>query len=206
MKEIDIKKILVRKLLKDSDEIIIGSEVPFRYGSRRADIMSIHDDVATAFEIKGSGDSVERLKYQVESYKEYFDYCYVVCEEDNLSQIRKNVGREIGLIIVTNNNVLVIRKSQHFKRQNKESLASTLSFKTLRDLSPNKSIRAKHELGQVLASNNTLEFIRKKSRSELAEKYKISTNLLRKEFNSAINSDDIITITRTPPKLLIRRP
>lgn len=68
---------------------------------------------------------------------------------------------EIGLIIVTNNNVLVIRKSQHFKRQNKESLASTLSFKTLRDLSPNKSIRAKHELGQVLASNNTLEFIRK---------------------------------------------
>ncbi|GHW65605.1 putative protein cII [Vibrio cholerae] len=168
--------------------------------------MSIHDDVATAFEIKGSGDSVERLKYQVESYKEYFDYCYVVCEEDNLSQIRKNVGREIGLIIVTNNNVLVIRKSQHFKRQNKESLASTLSFKTLRDLSPNKSIRAKHELGQVLASNNTLEFIRKKSRSELAEKYKISTNLLRKEFNSAINSDDIITITRTPPKLLIRRP
>lgn len=206
MKEIDIKKVLVRHLLDKEPNAVLGAEVPFKYGSRRADIIAIQSDLsATAYEIKGAGDSAERLAYQVESYKEYFDFCYIVCEVDNLSQIRKNIGKEIGIMLVSESSISQIRKSKQFKRHDKESLASTVSTKMLKAVTGNRELRSKHDLGMELVSNKTLDFIRQLSRKELTQKYGIVTSLLRKETSKVINSDDIQTITRMPPNNLFLR-
>lgn len=205
MKEIEIKKLLVKHLLERAPQVVLGAEVPFKYGSRRADIMAVHGEMATAYEIKGAGDSTERLGYQVESYKEYFDFCYVVCEVENLSQIRKNIGREVGIMLASDSGIAQIRKSNQFKRHDKESLASTLTVKTLKDVTNDKTLRSKHDLGMALASKCTLDFIRHLSRKELISKYEVVTKLLRKETNQVINSDDILTITRIPPKNLFLR-
>lgn len=205
MKEIEIKKFLVKHLLELDPQVVLGAEVPFKYGSRRADIMAAHGEIATAYEIKGAGDSTERLGYQIESYKEYFDFCYVVCEEENLSQIRKNIGREVGIMLASGSGIVQLRKSNQFKRHDKESLASTMTVKTLKDVTNDKTLRSKHDLGMGLASKYTLDFIRHLSRKELISKYEVVTKLLRKETNQVINSDDILTITRIPPRELLLR-
>lgn len=93
MKEIEIKKLLVKHVLSLYKDVTVGAEVPFNYGSRRADVISIHNGMATAYEIKGAGDTIERLSYQIKSYKDYFDFCFIVCEKSNLQQIRKVVGQ-----------------------------------------------------------------------------------------------------------------
>ncbi|HCB2440337.1 TPA: sce7726 family protein, partial [Escherichia coli] len=97
MKEIDIKLKIVEFLLNSEPaDTYLAAEVRFSFGSRRADIVSISSDIATVYEIKSEKDSVERLVYQIDSYKEYFDYCYIVCVNQNLDAVRKKISTNVG--------------------------------------------------------------------------------------------------------------
>lgn len=205
MKEIEIKKLLVKHVLSLYKDVTVGAEVPFNYGSRRADVISIHNGMATAYEIKGAGDTIERLSYQIKSYKDYFDFCFIVCEKSNLQQIRKVVGQEIGILVATTEGITQLRKSKLFKRHDKESLASTLASSTLKRLVNRKSLRSKHELGKEVGCLYPVETIRNLARDELNNRYSVVTNLLKQDTEKEINSDDILTITRMPPNELILR-
>lgn len=93
MKEIDIKLKIVEFLLNSEPaDTYLAAEVRFSFGSRRADIVSVSSDIATVYEIKSEKDSVERLVYQIDSYKEYFDYCYIVCVDKNLDAVRRKLA------------------------------------------------------------------------------------------------------------------
>jgi hypothetical protein len=205
MKEIKIKTLLVEYLLKQCEDLIIASEVPFFYGTRRADIVSISQYLATAFEIKGAGDSTDRLEYQISSYKSYFDFCYVVCEKSNINQIRNKIPREIGLIIATEEGIIPIRKSKQFKQHDKQSLMSALPVDNLRKITGNRKLRSKHELCEYAANQFPLAKIRTLSRNYLESRYYLNSNILKNEIEEKLNSDDILTITRMPPQLLVRR-
>ncbi|WP_353360520.1 sce7726 family protein, partial [Klebsiella pneumoniae] len=100
MKEYEVKIKLTEYLLANIKKNIIGSEFRFDFGARRADIITICDGIATAFEIKTSGDNVTRLPQQIYGYKKYFDFCFIVCEPGNIDNVRKVISKEIGLIMV----------------------------------------------------------------------------------------------------------
>lgn len=206
MKEIQIKTLLVEYLLKERPNTNVGSELPYMYGSRRADIFEINDGIATAYEIKGSNDSLDKLEYQIASYKSYFDCCYIVCEISNIKQIRTNIPSNIGLILVSASSVKVVRKSYLFKKLDKETLASTLPLVLLRKISKNRILRSKHELCSLIAETNTLKDVKTLSRTYLEEEYKQTSQLLRIDINGRINSDDILTITKKAPSLLKYKP
>jgi hypothetical protein len=205
MKEIEIKRHLIDYIIKNDTSVVVGAEVPFQFGTRRADVVSILDEIATAYEIKGASDSTERLDYQIKSYKKYFDYCFVVCEKSNLTQIRKTIGREIGILFVDENGISELRKSKQFKRHDKETLASTMSIEQLKKAF-NKQFRSKHEMCEFVARTHTLDIIRHHSRTSLYNRYHQLSNILRSELGDVIHSDDILTITRMPPKHLVRIP
>jgi len=205
MKELQIKAYLVEYLLKKNREITLGAEVPFQYGSRRADIISISSEISIAYEIKGSGDSTIRLDYQIDSYKKYFDYCFIVCEESNLKQIRKVIGKEVGLLVVSlDGSIKQVRKSKQFMRLNKEILASTLAVTLLKKYVNNKKLRSQHELCEALSKQMTLAGIKSISRYNLATRYSQLSNLLKRETLTKITPDDIMTITNRAPSALSR--
>ncbi|WP_290705311.1 sce7726 family protein [Amphritea sp.] len=200
MKELQIKTLLVEHLLRQCSDVILGAEVAFQYGSRRADIISITDNnIATAYEIKGANDSIDRLEYQVKSYKSYFDYCYIVCEPCNLSIIRKNIGREVGILVIHDEFIEHLRKSQRFKQHKKEYLASTLPIKELRKMTKHNHLRSKHELCEALSEEQTTHSIRAQSRKSLASKYRVQTSLLKRDVATKVTADDLLTISRSSP-------
>jgi len=205
MKELQIKTYLVEYLLKNDREIILGAEVPFQYGSRRADIISISFDTSVAYEIKGSGDSTVRLQYQIESYKKYFDYCFIVCEESNFKQIREAIGKEVGILVVSlDGSIKQVRKSKQFIRLDKEILASTLAVPLLKKYVNNKKLRSQHELCEALSKQMTLVNIKSVSRYNLAARYLRLSNLLKRETLIKITPDDIMTITNRAPSFLTK--
>lgn len=204
MKEIEIKALLVEYLLKKDREITLGAEVPFIFGTRRADIISIKNETAIAFEIKSARDTTDRLAYQIESYKSYFDKCYIVCEASNLRKIRKIINKEIGLLVVENLSIKEIRKSKTFKRLNKYTLASTIPTSILKSMHKGKIPRAKVDLCHSISSQINLDKIRKLSRENLQQRYQQQTSLLKMDTIEKINSDDIITISRLTPLSLFR--
>lgn len=205
MKEHQIKSLLINYLLENSPESILGSEVPFLFGSRRADVISIQNGIATAFEIKSANDSLEKLEYQIDSYKSYFDYCFIVCETSNLSQIRKIIRKDIGIILVnTHKEIEFVRKSKQFKLHDKISLASTIPTDILKKMSGNHSIRTKIKLCEVISKNFSLQSIRDSSRKYLSQAYYARTQLFKSEIGQKITADDIITITRATPESYVK--
>ncbi|MDT8880104.1 sce7726 family protein [Halomonas saccharevitans] len=205
MTELEIKIILVKHIMEEHQEYTLGAEVPFQFGERRADIALLESGYLSAFEIKGSSDNVKRLGYQTESYKKFFDYCFIVCEKENLNEVRKSIPREFGIMLAENKKIIKVRKSKHFKMHDKLSLASTLSATKLRKLNSNNKSKSKSELCENLAKGKKVGEIRNISRMDFEEKYGVVSRILRQETTSTINADDIYTITKTPPSTLIKK-
>lgn len=204
MTELEIKLLLVKYFLEHYDNFVVGSEYSFQFGERRADLALLNSRELTAFEIKGARDKLSRLDYQIESYKNVFDYCFVVCESSNLSEIRSSIPKEIGILLADGNQIKHIRTSKHFKRHDKVALASALNLTKLNELS-NKKIRSKHALCQHIADKYSIKFLRELSRLDFKERYELVTKLMRQETSVNLNPDDIHTITKKGPTALKRR-
>ncbi len=195
MKEIEIKKILIESLIKCKTNVI-SSEFRFDFGTRRADIISMSEGKLTAYEIKGAGDNTDRLESQIESYKKYFDLCFVVCEKSNLDSIRKKIPRSVGVLLVEDEVVTQVRKSYHIRNHDKISLASTIDIRHLRKIVADKKIKSKHELCEMLSNQKSLDEIRVISRKDVYKKIAIPFGMFLKEVGEKIHSDDILTLTR----------
>ncbi|HDL7646289.1 TPA: sce7726 family protein [Yersinia enterocolitica] len=196
MKELELKIKLIDFILKEFNDVLISSEFRFDFGSRRADVISLKDDIAIVFEIKSAKDSVERLQYQMQSYVNYFDFCYVVCVNENITAVRKHISKSIGIILISGNSVRIIRKAYQFRKQNKLSLCSTIPTSDLKKLTRDKKIRSKYELCLSVSVCNPLDKIKKLSRIKLKEKIIDNFSIFNSELGKVITPDDILTLTR----------
>jgi ribosomal protein L17 len=205
MTELEIKKLLVRHFLEKYKNCVVGSEFSFQFGERRADLALLNADYLSAFEIKGARDTVSRLRYQIESYKKFFDFCFVVCEPSNLTEVRTTIPRDVGILIAEKNGITHVRQSKQFKRHDKKVLSSALSVPKLMTLAKGNHLRSKHELCEFVSKNNTVESLRILSRHEFNDRYGVASKLLKQETTQYLTSDDIYTITKKAPSLLKRR-
>lgn len=205
MKEIDIKLKIVEFLLNSEPaNTYLAAEVRFNFGSRRADIVSMSSEIATVYEIKSEKDSVERLSYQIDSYKDYFDYCYIVCVKQNLDAVRKKISSNVGIIVVDDIVVKKIRKAKRIFRQDKLSLASTIPVNELKKMVANKNRLSKFDLCILLASKKNLSEIKILSRRFLLNNVMKNFKIFHEEIGEILSPDDILTITRMPPGKILR--
>jgi|SRR5471030_437000 len=202
MKEIEIKKVLIESLINGVDSII-SSEFRFDFGTRRADVICMEQGNLIAFEIKGAGDNTDRLESQIESYKKYFDFCFIVCEKVNLPNIRRITPKSIGILVVNNDGVTKVRAAKLIKKQDKATLASTIDVRFLRKIVSNKKARSKHDLCEVLSTEKTLDQVRDISRKDLLLKITEPYKAFLNELGKKIHSDDILILTRMPSRELI---
>ncbi|EPD6374756.1 MULTISPECIES: sce7726 family protein [Enterobacterales] len=195
MKEIEIKKILIESLITDKDNIL-SSEFRFNFGTRRADVICMTKDDLIAFEIKGAGDNTSRLEEQIDSYRKYFDLCYIVCEKCNLQNIRKKTPNNIGILVINDESITQVRKARNIKKHDKITLASTIDIRTLRKMVSNKKIKSKHELCELFSAKRKLKEVRKISRCNLFMRINNPYKIFLSELGSKVHSDDILTLTR----------
>ncbi len=205
MNELDIKVKVLDYLKKHKPVAIYGSEVRFQFATRRADLVLIEGGLTTAFEIKSARDNVVRLEEQIESYKKYFDFCYVVCEEKNIKSVRAVLNKNIGIIVVSSDSVQLVRKAKHYKKHDKYSLASTISVQNYKKYFNFSSKLSHYEFCKSLVENTTLEQIRGISRHFLSLRYQLPTTQFKIEtHNAQITADDIRTISYRPPAPLTK--
>ena len=196
MNESQVKTRLVKWLLSQDEGLTLGAEVPF--GGRRADLISLKGEDAAVYEIKALGDKVSRLEAQLEDYRRFFDFCYVVCEPENLALVRRSIKKGVGIIVVSESDVLMIRKSLRCKQHRKEVLLSVLEVRELKSISSLKHL-PKDDLCKQVAKSITLEKARDLSRGKLEKRYGPVTALLKLDVGSVITIDDLQTITKRPP-------
>lgn len=206
LKESEIKRLFIESKLLDSNIQTIACEVPFEFGSRRADIVVDSVENLTVYEIKGASDSLERLEFQIKSYVQYFDYCFVICEPSNLNNVRRLLKPNIGIILVSPTGIKKVREAKLIRRLNKISLASTIPSGVLKKTLSKNLNMSQYELCLLAARKFNLKAIKQLSRESFTNLYKRSYLLLKNDVNHVVSSDDLITISRNAPKALIKRP
>ncbi|WP_457561482.1 sce7726 family protein [Caminibacter pacificus] len=93
----EIKKALIKFLEKKYVDKTITSEVGVLWNNtyKIADIV-LANGHTIAFEIKSEADNLKRLSSQIEAFKQYFDYVYIVYWRDKFKI--NNIDEKIGLI------------------------------------------------------------------------------------------------------------
>lgn len=207
MTESDIKIHLLEYLNTFLDDLIIALEVPFQFNERRADVVVLSQNNLIAYEIKTRTDKIDRLSYQLESYKKMFDYCFVVCEKENLSAVRKFLSHDhyVGLLVVSNKEIKQIRKPRKISRHDKSLLADFISHDQIKDKLTNMTAIRKmssYERAIAVSKRLTANTLHQMFKEEFLKRYQTTYETFLKEVTKHITIDDLSLITRKAPDKL----
>lgn len=89
----------------------------FRVGNSIADMVMFNGE-SKAFEIKTEYDTPRRLDKQMETYKRFFDKCYIVIPESKLEEYNNIIESTIGIIIMSRYKGRIVLKNVRAAHQN----------------------------------------------------------------------------------------
>lgn len=175
MDERQMKICLLEYLKNDKNTYdLIGSEIPYNHRKRRLDILALQSGKTFVFEIKSDKDSTKRLEGQVEDYIKSFNHLYLVCTMKHLSHVR-NFDKKIGIILIDDNKVKMIRKAHMIVRLNKSYLVSLFKVEELRMMLKRIGIyhnnRKSSELRDIIVDKLTIKDLTELSYESLITKY-----------------------------------
>ena len=179
---LQIKTRLIDYLLSNYETELIGIEVPYLFGYRRADVVAIINNKTIAFEIKSELDSLSKLSSQINDYIDVFNEVYVVlAEKYRQSSIILNLPQKVGIYYIDKDNKIFLqRKAKEQKILNPEKLV--YFFKKdemikLNNINSNFSLRKTRE--KFLKQNsikNIVEYSKNILRNKYQEKYRTFLN------------------------------
>lgn len=129
LKAIVIEQLINQNLLTSEDTII--NELNLGDFSRRVDLAVIRKNKIYAYEIKSEGDSLTRLKPQVEKYLEYFDKVTVITAPKHTSKALQMTPGNVGIWEISASTISIIRKG---KLSTKIDKLKFIDFMTVADL------------------------------------------------------------------------
>ncbi|MEQ1298472.1 sce7726 family protein [Acinetobacter radioresistens] len=123
---------LIAKGLIDKNDTLINE---FNIGdfSRRVDLALIKENGIFAYEIKSDGDTLLRLKDQVDKYLEYFDKVTVITTPRHTQKALLLIPNNVALLELDDktNDVRVIKKGKFIKAADKLSMIQLMTMKDL---------------------------------------------------------------------------
>lgn len=133
----------------------IAVELPFLNVRRKADIAIIGPDRLSAIEIKGPRDNFQRLPEQLHDYDAMFLDVTVAVPEKHLAQARSLCPPSVGLILLGEKNLRLVRKPRTRSRLPTKSSAKWLNSADLIKLLGKNVVREKGVNGaRILAAKS----------------------------------------------------
>ena len=106
-------------------EVLPHSRLNFAWGSILSDVdlLLLKDNRLTYIEVKSHRDKIDRAPEQIERIKDFVDYAYVATEKE----LNNWIAPQVGLILVRNECINIIRVARKF--QNTPKFLSILTLK-----------------------------------------------------------------------------
>lgn len=192
-----IKTRLIDYLLKNYKTELIGIEVPYLLGYRRADLVTIIDNKTVAFEIKSELDSLCKLSAQIDDYVDVFNEVYVVlAEKYKRSSIISKLPQKVGIYYIDQNNKISLqRKAKEQRILNPEKLIYFFKKEEmvrLCNMDSNFSLRKTRE---KFLKQNSIKNIVEYSKDILRNKYKAKYKTFLSEKGEYTIKDDLYLLT-----------
>ena len=124
-----------------------------------------------------------------QDYLSTFDFVSVITTSKHIKEIRSKLNKKVGILVVSDNDIKIIRRPKRQKRLSKQNLCEFLSRQSLLKLLKKKGISrfSMFELRKLATQLICLNDLRKEAISTLYSRYKILFELFRK--------DDLISLT-----------
>lgn len=161
-----LKAALIDHLLACDDAIVLGAEVPFSDGRRKADLIATGNNVA-AYEIKSDRDSLDTLERQLDDYTKCFEQVYVVGGPSQIRQLKARIPKSVGLIRV-DEHVQPLRPAHIRSNLVKAELAKLFSRNELDRLLSERGKRPRYAKALTASELRTI-VLRTFRRSDLVE-------------------------------------
>lgn len=192
-----VKTLLIDFLMENYDVELIALEVPYLFGYRRADLVSIINGNMIAFEIKSELDSLSKLESQINDYIDVFNKVYVVLAEKfkDCSVIPK-LPKKVGIFYIKHNDKIIChRKAREQKILKKEKLVYFFKkdeMNKINNIDANLSLRKTRDI--FLKINSTKKIVNY-SKSILKNKYLNQFNTFITEKGKYTLEEDLSLIT-----------
>jgi len=170
---------------------VVSFEFPFLSDSRRCDVMVVSNDTITAIEIKSDFDNLSKLSEQLYDYKKCFNSVYVACGDKYISSLRK-LEKSIGIILVTENGVKLIRKA---KVKKSIDLYNLLDMCTYSELASTYQGRSKVEIIKNIIKNNKIADARRLAVKIIERRVKSVFDVYIKEKATTPTLDDVFLLS-----------
>lgn len=198
MKEIELKREVVKEIVAAGDFSLIASEFVFEFGRRRADLLCLSRGEVYGYEIKSASDNLDKLPDQIVSYMRLFDYVYVVCDESHLRRVREIVPGRVGIYSSRFDSFRRIRKAKKISKFDKVIMLDVLPKGRLSSLFGGGRL-SKYDACVAAAIENSPMVIRAALIDYLGERYGRQTELFKREVSSVVTLDDMRTLFSPPP-------
>lgn len=178
----------------------VGAEIPFGGGRHRSDVVITSPVRLSAIEVKAPRDDIRRLGYQLTGYRRAFLEVSVAAVSSNITVIRRNVPPCVGLMVISEDGVEVLRRPSRKRRLSKDAALGWLKAKELRKLLTQRAgsfpdaqtIADMRDLASRLFAVNELSTAALKSAyARILPRF----NRLTEERGAVINEDDLRTLT-----------
>lgn len=134
---------LVQNLIKDlGAEETLCTEMPFLNVRRKADIALLSPSRLAAFEIKGPRDNIQSLSEQIQDYQRMFLEVTVAASPNNISKARELLPDAVGIILLGEDELRILRKPKRVKILPPSSAAAWLGARDLGRLIGSTKARA----------------------------------------------------------------
>ena len=123
-KNVIANKILLGKHSLNTSQLLME----FRAGKSKADVVLLNG-TSTVYEIKSEYDSFSRLKKQIRSYCDVFDYINVITTNKQANKITSCLPEKVGILVLTERDTISTFRNP---KSNKENIKLAILFNSLR--------------------------------------------------------------------------
>lgn len=113
--EVSIKACLIEQVGGSGASSTFIAELPFQRMRTRADLVSVGENYATAFEIKSGRDSLTRLARQADALIQVFDYVVVVVEPCHVAAAADILPARVGLWQCDSGSISILKSAKRLK-------------------------------------------------------------------------------------------
>lgn len=191
--ENDIRLIVLEYLMKEYEGVdhVLAVEARYAEKKRRADLLALTMETH-AFEIKSDFDTTKRLRAQLDDYRKTFDYVSVVTTDRHMRSVKEQLGKNVGLINVSDGNVQVLRTANLNKKLAKQNLLAMCSKPSLAQLlGRSVSSASLEEFKKAAERNVRVDELRRLAISELHRRFKHRYRDFRSEVSFPLRESDL---------------
>lgn len=196
-RDLDLRILLLEHIARTAHvdtEYFVALEARYAASDRRADVLVV-SDYSHAYEIKSDVDRLDRLPEQIRDYRQTFDFLTVVTTQLHARKVKKMLGMNDGLIVMSDEGANVVIEAKKNKKIARKNMIFMCSKPVLaKALSVSAEVMSLGEMRKLAERKLSVAELRHVMFRELKRRFKKKYEEFLKEASIPYRESDLVLL------------